>query len=189
MDPEETEEQQRERIQRCVKLGNEQLLEERIAEISVDSVLQTRSRLCDGKVDGPDDRLVSEMLKRLPFVKNLRSGKCLTGALHGKEQASDSWKIVQLVTRGGCDCWDCTHCWEYIDDEGVQRGPSTNSEMRDWWVTQKLPKNINIRRCDAGVSANRKRGGHRQVAFRLLKDRFKDARRKRVLLLSERKNG
>ena len=64
MDPEGTEEQQRERIQRCGKLGNEQFLEERIAEISVDSVLQTRSRLCDGKVDGPDDRLVSEMLKR-----------------------------------------------------------------------------------------------------------------------------
>ena len=62
MDPEETEEKQRERIQRCGKLGNEQFLEERIAEISVDPVLQTRSRLCDGKVDGTDDRLVSEML-------------------------------------------------------------------------------------------------------------------------------
>ena len=70
---------------------------------------------------------------------------------------------VEKGTRGGCDCWDCTHCWEYIDDEGVQRG------------LQMLPKNINIRPCDAGVSANRKRGGNRQVAFRLLKDWLKDA--------------
>ena len=38
-----------------------------------------------------------------------------------------------------------------------------------------LPKNSNIRTCDAGVSANRKRGGNRQVANRLLKDWFKDA--------------
>ena len=21
---------------------------------------------------------------------------------------------------GECDCWDCTHCWEHIDNEGVQ---------------------------------------------------------------------
>ena len=101
--------------------------------------------------------------------------------------------------RGGCDCWDCTHCWEYID-EGVQRGPFTNSEMRDWCVMQMLPKNLNIRPCDAGVSANRKIGGNRQVAFRLLErlvQRRTDslcyfiltARTKRVLLLSERKNG
>ena len=32
-----------------------------------------------------------------------------------------------------CDCWDCTHCWEYIDDVGVERGPFRNWEMRDWW--------------------------------------------------------
>ena len=66
--------------------GNEQFFEERIAEISVDSVLQTRSRLCDGKVDGPDDRLVSELLKRKIFeVAHFSQERFM-----GKEQASDS---------------------------------------------------------------------------------------------------
>ena len=46
---------------------------------------------------------------------------------------------------------------EYIDDAGVQRGPFTNSEMKDWWEKLRLPKNLHIRPCDARVSANIKR--------------------------------
>ena len=67
-----------------------------------------------------------------------------------------------------------THCWEYIDDAGVQRGPFTNSEMKDWWEKLMLSKNLHIRPCDSRVSANIKRGS-RQVAFHILKDWFKDA--------------
>ena len=73
-----------------------------------------------------------------------------------------------------CDCWDNTHCCEYIDDEGVQRGPFTNSEMKDWWEKLRLPKNLHFRPCDARVSANMKRGS-RQVAFHILKDGVKHA--------------
>ena len=53
LNPEETDEKQKERVQRYENLGNEPFSEERSAEISMDPVLQARARLCDGKVDGP----------------------------------------------------------------------------------------------------------------------------------------
>ena len=46
--------------------------------------------------------------------------------------------------------------------------------MRGWWEKQILPKNLYIRPCNARVSANRQRGS-RHVAFRILKEWFKDA--------------
>ena len=53
LDLEETDEKQKERVQRYENLGNEQFSQERIAEISVELVLQARARLCDGNVNGP----------------------------------------------------------------------------------------------------------------------------------------
>ena len=50
-----------------------------------DTVLQTRSRLCDGKVHGPDDRLVSETLKRLPLVKIFEVANVFQEGFMGKE--------------------------------------------------------------------------------------------------------
>ena len=43
VESEETDENQRERIQRCDNLGNEHFSEGRVAEISVDLVLQARA--------------------------------------------------------------------------------------------------------------------------------------------------
>ena len=55
VDPEETDEQQQERIHKYETLGNVQLSEGRMLEVSVDLVLQARARLCEGKVNGPRD--------------------------------------------------------------------------------------------------------------------------------------
>ena len=57
----------------------------------------------------------------------------------------------------------------HIEDEGVQRGP-----FHQFGNEGLVPKNLNFCPCDARVSANRKRG-NRHVAFRALKDWFKDA--------------
>ena len=39
------------------------------AEIKVDLVLQARVKMSDNKVNGPDDAIVSEMIKKLPLEK------------------------------------------------------------------------------------------------------------------------
>ena len=39
-----------------------------MAEILVDFLLQARARLCDNNVNGAEDKIVSEMLKRLPLA-------------------------------------------------------------------------------------------------------------------------
>ena len=46
----------------------------------------------------PEGRLVSEMLKRLPLVKIFEMANVFQERFMGKAQASDSWKIVQLVS-------------------------------------------------------------------------------------------
>ena len=103
-------------------VGNCEILEERIAEISVDSVLQTRSRLCDGKVDGPDDRLVSEMLKCKIFeVAHFSQERFME-----KEQASDSWKIVQVRLPEEARC---------RAEEGDQGFQGQTAVMSKWYAT------------------------------------------------------
>ena len=90
-----------------------------------------------------------------------------------KMKVTDEDEEEEIEHEEECDCWDCTPCWEYIYDEGVQRGPFCNWQMRDWWQKRMLPKNLDIRPCDARASANRKRGDS-QVAFRTLKGWFED---------------
>ena len=41
----------------------------RVAEISVDLELQAKTLLSDNKVSGPEDSVVSEMIKQLPLEK------------------------------------------------------------------------------------------------------------------------
>ena len=52
------------------KRGNQRFTEDgRNAEITVDLVLQARAKLGDNKVHGPEDAIVSEMIKQLPLEK------------------------------------------------------------------------------------------------------------------------
>ena len=84
VDLEETDEKQKERIQGDEHLGNEHFSERRIAEISVDLVLQPRARLCNNKVDGLKDKFASEMLERLQLAKVYKVASFFSGTLHVK---------------------------------------------------------------------------------------------------------
>ena len=67
---EETIEEQRQRIAWYTKKKVEPFTEQRrVAEISVDLGLQAKALLSDNKVGGPEDNVVSEMIKQLPLEK------------------------------------------------------------------------------------------------------------------------
>ena len=67
-------------------------------------------------------------------------------------KGADEDELEEKEHEEECDCWDCTHCWEYIDG----------------WEKRMLPKRPHIRFCDAGVlSAENEEAGkllkmHRQ---------------------------
>ena len=55
---------------RGTKQGTNTSSEEgRVAQISVDLVLQARAQMADNKVNGPEDSVVSEMIQQLPLEK------------------------------------------------------------------------------------------------------------------------
>ena len=97
VDLDETNEKQKERIQRCEHLGNEHFSRGRIAEISVDVVLQARARLCDNIVGGLKDKIVSEIVKRLPLTIVFKVANFFEEGFMGRAEVPNSRKIVQLV--------------------------------------------------------------------------------------------
>ena len=69
-DLEETKEAQESRIEYFWKKGNQQFTEEgRNEEITVDLVLQARAKFSDDKVNGPEDAIVNEMIKKVAHGK------------------------------------------------------------------------------------------------------------------------
>ena len=59
------------------KKGDQQFtMEGRNAEITVDPVLQARAKMSDNKVHGPEDTVVSEMIKQLPMEKIYTMTRC-----------------------------------------------------------------------------------------------------------------
>ena len=78
--------------------GNLQLTEEgRNADITVDLVLQARAKLSENKVNGPEDAIVSEMIKRLPMEKIYTFTKCFQGRFLGQMKSPSSWTVVKQV--------------------------------------------------------------------------------------------
>ena len=70
VDPEETIEEQKQMIEWYKTKGDEHLTQQgSVAEISVDLVLQAKALLSDNQADGPEDSVVSEMIKQLPLEK------------------------------------------------------------------------------------------------------------------------
>ena len=69
----------------------------RDAEITVDLVLQARAKMSDNKVNGPEDAVVSEMIKQLPFREDLYNHECFQERFEGQMEAPSSWKIVKLI--------------------------------------------------------------------------------------------
>ena len=78
--------------------GDQQFTEDgRNAEITVVLVLQARAKMSDNKVNGPEDVVVSEMIKILPLEKIFPIVRCFQDRFMGQMDAPVSWKIVKLV--------------------------------------------------------------------------------------------
>ena len=63
----------------------------------MDLVLQARTRLSDNKVNGPEDAIVSEMIKRLPMEKIHTIARCFQERFLGLMKSPNSWKVVKLL--------------------------------------------------------------------------------------------
>ena len=68
----------------------------RVAEITIDLVLQARAKMAENKVNGPEDSIVSEMIKQVP-PKILSDRKMLPRPICGVGGSPSSWKNVRLV--------------------------------------------------------------------------------------------
>ena len=51
----------------------------------------------DNKVSGPEDNMVSEMMKQFPFGFFYMNAKCFQERFMGREKAPNIWKIVNLL--------------------------------------------------------------------------------------------
>ena len=97
-DQEETKEAQESRIEHFTKKGYQQFTEDGLnAEITIDLVLQAKAKLSDNKVNGPEDAIGSEMIKRLPMEKIYTIVQCFQERFLGLVEPPSSWKIVKLV--------------------------------------------------------------------------------------------
>ena len=98
MDPEESQEVQEGTIEYFKRKGDQQLTKEgRGAEITIDMVLETRAKMSDTKVNGPEDAAVIEMIKQLLQEKIYITTKRFQECFMGQMEAPSSWKIVTLV--------------------------------------------------------------------------------------------
>ena len=66
-------------------------------EITIDLVLQSRAKMSDNKVNGPEDTVVSEMIKQLLLEKIYTITKFFQERFMGQMEAPSSWKVVKLV--------------------------------------------------------------------------------------------
>ena len=90
-DKEETKEFQQNRFDYFKREGDQYFTEGgRIAEITVDPVLQGRARMSDNKVNGPDDAIVSEMIKTLPMEKVYTITRCFQERVMGQMESPSS---------------------------------------------------------------------------------------------------
>ena len=69
----------------------------RNAEITVDLVLLARATLSDKKVNGLEDAIVSEMIKKLLSEKIYTIARCFHERSMALMESPSSWKIVKLV--------------------------------------------------------------------------------------------
>ena len=97
-DQEEIREIQENRIDYFKKKGDQQFTDDgRKAEITVDLRLQARAKMSENKVNGPEDAVVSEMIKQLALEKIYTITKCFQECFMDQMEAPSSWKILKLV--------------------------------------------------------------------------------------------
>ena len=94
-DPEETKKVQEGRLEHVKKKRDQRFTdEERKVEITINLVLQGRAKMSDNKVNGPEDAVVSEMIKQLAQEKIYIITKRFQERFMGQMEAPSSWKIV-----------------------------------------------------------------------------------------------
>ena len=79
-------------------------MEGRTAEITVDLVLQARAKMSENKVNGPDDAIACEMIKKL-LLENLHYCEVFSGTFHGPDGIStfvEGREIGLLEKTGRC---------------------------------------------------------------------------------------
>ena len=80
------------------KKGDQQFKDDgRKAEITVDLILQARAHMSDNKVNGPEDTVVSEIIKQLPLEKIYIITRCFQERFMGQMEVPSSCKIARLV--------------------------------------------------------------------------------------------
>ena len=121
-DMDETKEEQENRIEYFWKKGNQQFTEDgRNAEITVDQVLQG-AKLSENKVNGPEDAIVSEMIKKFAHGEDLHYHEVLPQTLHGHDRVS---KLVESGEFGVLEEAGCSL------DERDQKLQSNSSDVGD----------------------------------------------------------
>ena len=89
-DQKETREVQDKRIEYFRKKGDQRFtVDGRRAEITVDLVLQVWAKMSDNRVSGPEDTVVSEMMKLLPVEKFYTFTKCFQRSASCSKLAED----------------------------------------------------------------------------------------------------
>ena len=85
------------KIEHFKKKGDQQFKDDgRKAEMTFDLILQARAQMSDNKVNGPEDKVVSEMIKQLPLEKIYIITRCCQ-ELHGSDGSS---KIMEDCETG-----------------------------------------------------------------------------------------
>ena len=98
VDPEETSEEQAKRIAKYKKDCNRQFTEDgRVAEITVELVLQARARMLENMAMGQKMPIVSEMIQQLPQENIYAITRCFRDRFLGLEDAPSSRRIVKLI--------------------------------------------------------------------------------------------
>ena len=99
--------QEESRTEHFKKNGNQQFTEQgRNAEFTVDLVLQAGAKSSGNKVIGPEDVIVSEMIKKAAHGENLHHCEVLSRTIHGPDGIS---KLVEgcetgVLEEAGCCC-------------------------------------------------------------------------------------
>ena len=78
-DREKTREVQEKKIEYFKKKGDRQFtMDGRQAEVTVDLVLRAWTKMSDNRISGPEDAMVSEMVKILPLEKFCTTTRCFS---------------------------------------------------------------------------------------------------------------
>ena len=122
---EETKEVQEKRIEYFVRKGTSSSRRDgRNAEITVDLVLQARAKLSDNEVNGPEDVIVSEMIKRLPMEKIYTKTRCC------QERFSGSDGVSKLMEGGEAAVLEDAGCRVDQRDQKLQ-----SNSMSKWYAS------------------------------------------------------